>query len=78
MFFCWKTVLQSVVAYKGSDNLWLELFTKAVHTSRMFISTAHDLYSFNHVYTRAEQNIYPCNKRVVLCLGLCNIYEIDE
>ena len=68
MFFCQKTVLQSVVACKGSDNLWLELFTKEVHASRMFLSTAHDLYGFNHVYTRAEQNIYPCNKRVVFCL----------
>ena len=36
MLFCQKTVLQSVVACKGSDNLWLELFTKEVHTSVMF------------------------------------------
>ena len=49
MLFCWKTVLQSVAACKGSDNLWLELFTKEVHTSTMFLSTAHDLYGFNHV-----------------------------
>ena len=45
-----KTALQSVVACKGSDNLWLELFTKEVHTPIMFLSTAHDLYGFNHVY----------------------------
>ena len=50
MFFSQKTVLQSVVACKDNDNLWLELFTKEVHTSIMFLSTAHDLYGFNHVY----------------------------
>ena len=48
--FMSETVLQSVVACKGSDNLWLELFTKEVNASIIILSTAHDLYSFNHVY----------------------------
>ena len=56
MLFYQKTVLESVVACKGSDNLWLELFTKEVHTSIMFLSTAHDLYSFNHVYVVPPQS----------------------
>ena len=76
MLFCQKTVLQSVVACKGSDNLWLELFTKEVHTSIMFLSTAQDLYNFNHVYTRAEQNIYPCNKRVGFLSGA--LYSLSD
>ena len=36
MFFCQKTVLQSVVACKGSDNLWIELFTKEVQNLPIF------------------------------------------
>ena len=48
--FMSETVLQSVVACKGSDSLWLELFTKEVHSSIIILLTAHDLYSFNHVH----------------------------
>ena len=48
--FMSETVLQSVVACKGSDNLWLELLTKEVHASIIILSTAHDLYGFNHVH----------------------------
>ena len=48
--FMSETILQSVVACKDSDNLWLALFTKEVHASIIILSTAHDLYCFNHVY----------------------------
>ena len=77
MLFCWKTVPQSVVACKGSDNLWLELFTK-VHTSIMFLSTAHDLHSFNHVYIGQNKIFTHAIKELCFCLGLCAVYQIDE
>ena len=48
--FVSETVLQSVVAYKGSDNLWLKLFTKNVHASIVILLITHDIYVFNHVY----------------------------
>ena len=48
--FMSETVLKSVVSCKGSDNLWLERFTKEVHASIIILSTAQDLYGFNHVY----------------------------
>ena len=78
MFFCQKTVLQSVVACKGSDNLWLELFTKEVYTSIMFLSTAHDLCGFNHVYIGQNKIFTHAIKELCFCLGLCAVYQIDE
>ena len=77
MLFCQKTVLQRVVACKGSDNLWLELFTKEVHTS-MFLSTAHDLYSFNHVYIGQSKIFTHAIKELCFCLGLYAVYQIDK
>ena len=60
-----------------SDNLWLELFTKEVHTS-MFLSTAHDLCSFNHVYLGQNKIFTNVIKELRFCLGLCTVYQIDE
>ena len=73
-----ETVLQSVVASKGSDNLWLELFTKEVHASIMILSTAHDVYSFNHVYIGQNKIFTHAIKEFCFCLGLCAVYQIDE
>ena len=53
-----ETVLQSVVACKGSDNLWLELFTKEVHASIIILSTDHGLYGFSHVYIGQNKILY--------------------
>ena len=76
--FMSETVLQSVIACKGSDNLWLELLTKEVHASIMILLTAHDLYGFNHVYLGQNKIFTHAIKDFWFCLGLCAVYQIDE
>ena len=78
MLFFLKTVPQSKVACKGSDNLWLELFTKEVHTSIMFPSTVHDMYSFNHVYIGQNKIFTHAIKDLCFCLGLCAVHQIGK
>ena len=76
--FISETVLQSDVVCKGIDNLWLELFTKEDHAFIKILSTAHDLYSFNHVYIGQNKIFTNAIKEFCFCLGLCAVYQIDE
>ena len=76
MLFCQKTVLQSVVVCKDSDNLWVELLTKEVHTSIMFLSTAHDLYCFNHVYTGQNKIFTHAIKSYVFVWGFVQFIRL--
>ena len=73
--FMSETVLQSVVACKGRDNLWLELFTKEVHTSIIILSTAHDLSSFNHVYIGQSKISTHAIRVLFLSVTLCSLSD---
>ena len=74
--FMSETVLQSVVASEGSDNLWLELFTKEVHASIIILLTAHGLNSFNHVYIGQNKTFTHAIKSSVFVWGFVQFIRL--
>ena len=76
MLFCWKTVLQSVVACKGSDNMAGIIYKRSSHIDNNSFNSSGSIWLQSCTHWE-KQNIYPCNKDFSFCLGLCAVYQID-